>query len=605
MDYLVDVYHPIAQAASLNAIATSNYRLQLSNLIYDALVAGDTAALSVLRPEYEAYIPIAEQTQAIAELLRGMRPKILEIPIVDCSKPGDTPPPPAPPPAPQDSDSDLPNIIVQGERIRPDGAGPTVITPPDVPRRPTGPAPETDGDLADIIVEGQRADGSGGGARPPAEPKLPPPPLARPQFERVREVRIHDRFCSAVERNDFITNVYNPAAAAALANAQTAQTHQAKLNDLFTRYMRANSEYWGAVRTERDAYEAIAREALAESQTLNGLYPKIMAVPVVDCERRTETATPPAQTPAVPAQDVEPETTPTPQPNAEVPVPTPTPADKPKKPCPPKKTEGRDPITVGPNGKVGSGARLKSKLGGMALGALAGAAGLGGGGGGGGDGPDLWTCKIKDSEYTIFNDPASGLSIGVAAKAVKGGKTVVFTKIFKAPDKGTFQAAFLERPSTGQTIAPSDIGPCDLWGEWKLTVSWTKTTYVDGQLVKQESGGWSEGGLFRIPGMLSKVDEPDGLWKRMGFSNASNGAREMGAIFDVQPNGEPLTYVVHVTRPKGDPVTTVPFILTLTQGPDGKIAVTKAEEEPCPEEKTGSDVATQPLPNGGGALSAP
>ena len=26
----------------------------------------------------------------------------------------------------------------------------------------------------------------------------------------------------------------------------------------------------------------------------------------------------------------------------------------------------------------------------------------------------------------------------------------------------------------------------------------------------------------------SKVDAPDGLWKRMGFSNASNGAREMG-----------------------------------------------------------------------------
>ncbi|MCF8506694.1 MAG: hypothetical protein K9G59_17435 [Caulobacter sp.] len=258
-------------------------------------------------------------------------------------------------------------------------------------------------------------------------------------------------------------------------------------------------------------------------------------------------------------------------------------ASTPKKPCPPK--QGRDPIIVGPNNKVGSGAQLRSKVTGMATGALLGALGVGGGGGGGSDGPDLWTCKIKDSEYTIFEDPVTGVSLGVAAKTVKGGKTVLFSKIMKSPDKGTFQTAFLERPSTGETIAPSDVGPCDLWGEWKLTVSWTRSTYVDGQLVSQESGGWSEGGRFRIPGMLSKVDAPDGLWKRMGFSNASNGAREMGAIFNVQPGGEPLTLVVHVTRPKGDPVTTVPFVLTLTQGPDGKIAVTKAAEGPCPPDE--------------------
>lgn len=269
-----------------------------------------------------------------------------------------------------------------------------------------------------------------------------------------------------------------------------------------------------------------------------------------------------------------------------------TPALQPE-PCPPKL--GRDPITVGPNSKVGSGAQLRSKIGGMATGALMGALGVGGGGGGS-DGPDLWTCKIKDSEYTVFNDPVTGVSLGVAARTVKGGKTVLFAKIMKSPDKGTFQTAFLERPSTGETIAPSDVGPCDLWGEWKLTVSWTRSTYVDGQLVSQESGGWSEGGRFRIPGMLSKVDAPDGLWKRMGFSNASNGAREMGAIFDVQPGGEPLTLVVHVTRPKGDPVTTVPFVLTLTQGADGKIAVAKAAEAPCPEDSlpVGPPVALSP-----------
>jgi hypothetical protein len=134
-------------------------------------------------------------------------------------------------------------------------------------------------------------------------------------------------------------------------------------------------------------------------------------------------------------------------------------------------------------------------------------------------------------------------------------------------------------------MAPSDIGPCDLWGEWKLTVSWTRTTYVNGQMVDRQSGGWSEGGFFKIPGVLSPTAAPDGFWKQMGFSSAQMGAREMGMIFDVPPGGGPLTFVIHVTRPKGDPVTTVPFVLTMTEGEGGVFTFTKAEEEPCPEEE--------------------
>lgn len=411
-------------------------------------------------------------------------------------------------------------------------------------------------------------------ARPDGpEPRDDGPPLSRPPLEHLPDLALPASFCSETERVRFMTEVYNPAAAAALSNARIAQDHQAKLNALFTETMRANSPHWAAVRAERDAFEPIGAETTVRAEALRQLYSAILAVPIVPCPEDTlRTATGPgAEEPPTEAVAVN--------------SPTTTRARTPKEDCPPK--QGRDPIIVGPNSKVGSGAQLRSKVGGMALGALAGALGAGGGGGGGrgSDGPQLWTCKIKDSEYTVFNDPVTGVSLGVAARSAKGGKMVLFSKIMKSPDRGTFQTAFLERPSTGQTIAPSDVGPCDLWGEWKLTVSWTRSTYVDGQLVSQESGGWSEGGLFRIPGMLSKVDAPDGLWKRMGFSNASNGAREMGAIFDVQPGGEPLTLVVHVTRPKGDPVTTVPFILSLTQGADGKIAVTKAKEEDCPEDE--------------------
>ena len=207
----------------------------------------------------------------------------------------------------------------------------------------------------------------------------------------------------------------------------------------------------------------------------------------------------------------------------------------------------------------------------------------------------------------MFDDPVTGVSLKVGAKRAKGGKLVIFSGIARSPDKGTFQTAFLERPSTGETMAPSDVGPCDLWGEWKLTVSWTKDTHVNGEHVDHQEGGWSETGRFSSPGSLSKVDAPDGLWKRMGFSNASNGAREIGMIFDVAPGNGPLTFVIHVPRPKGDPVMTVPFVLTLTEGPGGKIAFTRAEDPPCPPETrlASTVVSTDAGPPGTGQPAEP
>lgn len=765
--YLVEVYHPAADAASKNALKTLAYRKLLADRIYEATMTRDGATGEALKREYEAFKPIADEADALQRRMMRMRDEILKIPLVDCTKPG----------------------------------RPRVALAP----------PATDGSGLEEITVTAGPIREGG-------PRLPPPSLNRPQFERVREFTIPSKFCSAFERNDFLNNVYNPATAAALANARTAQAHQAMLNALFTEHMKANSPHWAAVRAERDAYETITNEALAKSGALNDLYPRIMAVPIVPCGDTPPP--PPVTTPAPPAPPVTdgpaggttelggvifpeidlrtlprdfcqgeqqwaedsadkamrtveeneqrlreyraeleeelryymghpdkarlaagvrsrlealkdivariardraaveayreairkvgrycpeptqppadgPRVSPPPAPAMEgfiLPPPPKDPCDLktmvkyrralddaydaiedayddledyyfmrqrlwltsgvpwaegerervirqldeyedqldeiedrfdrmafgPQRlyrlcpppveetvPCPPK--QARDPINVGPNSKVGSGARLRAKVGGMALGALAGALG-GGGGGGGSDGPDLWTCKIKESEYTVFDDPATGVSLRVGAKRAKGGKVVIFSEIAKSPDKGTFQTAFLENPMTGETQAPGDVGPCDLWGEWKLTVSWTKTTYVDGQMVSRETGGWQKTGKFSIPGTLSKVDAPDGLWKRMGFSNASNGAREMGMIFDVPPGGGPLTFVIHVTRPRGDPVTTVPFVLTMTEGPSG-FAFIKAEDPPCPPETIaiadGPRTGEAPLPPPEPALPPP
>ncbi len=262
---------------------------------------------------------------------------------------------------------------------------------------------------------------------------------------------------------------------------------------------------------------------------------------------------------------------------------------------PGKKVCGKkpQPIIVGSNGKVGSGARAKGK----ALSTLGGLAGgfLGGGGGGGGgkgkDGPPLVKCKIKDKEMTVFTDPGTGISLKVGAK--QAGDTVnVFAEVAKSPDNGTFQTAYMSPPGDDPQV-PRDVGICGLWGEWSLTVSWTKTTYVDGQKVSEERGGYSKAGNFNIPGTVSSDAAPAGLWKQMGFSNASHGARGIAMRYKTPAAfaaGQPVGMVIHVTRPGEDPVTTVPFNLLMTRTPNG-FQFQQAPDEECPEEPAGPLVA--------------
>ncbi|MGE0667793.1 MAG: hypothetical protein AB7O49_14660 [Sphingomonadales bacterium] len=254
------------------------------------------------------------------------------------------------------------------------------------------------------------------------------------------------------------------------------------------------------------------------------------------------------------------------------------------------------PIIVGSNGKVGSGARAKGK----ALSTLSGLAGgfLGGGGGGGGkgkDGPPLVKCKIKDKEMTLFTDPGTGISMKVGAKQT--GDTInVFAEVAKSPDNGTFQAAYMTPPGESPQV-PQDVGICGLWGEWSLTVSWTKTTYVNGQKVSEESGGYSKAGNFSIPGTVSSDAAPAGLWKQMGFSNASHGAKGIAMQYKAPAAlaaGKPVDMVIHVTRPGEDPVTTVPFVLKMSKVADN-FMFEQAPDEPCPEDG-GPQMATDDGP---------
>jgi hypothetical protein len=424
-------------------------------------------------------------------------------------------------------------------------------------------------------------------------PKLPAPDLARPSLLPVAALQPPASFCDEFARVAYMNEVYTPAAKASLANAQTATAHLGKLGGMFTDYMQnEGGSGWAAVRQEQAAYGPIAEAATAESTAINALYQQILAIPIVPCGEPTRIATgdpaPPSGAPVSEGVGV-------------IPARGPVQVVGGKKPCPPKTP--RKPIVVGPNNRVGSGAQLTKKLGGMLVGGLLGAAGVGGGGGGGG-GPQLYTCRIKDSEMTLFTHP-SGLALRVGAKRGKGDTVNIFADIAKSPDKGTFQAALLETPDGGKVQSPSDAGPCDLWGDWQLTVSWTKTTYVDGQMVSQESGGWSEGGKFSLPGMLTKSG-PQPMWASMGFSSASHGARKAFMKFSVPQGGGPLTFVTYITQPGGDPVMAVPFVMTMAETAPGVFTFTEGEAKPdCPEPLTGTTVSTTGSPPEDGTKPRP
>ena len=223
--------------------------------------------------------------------------------------------------------------------------------------------------------------------------------------------------------------------------------------------------------------------------------------------------------------------------------------------------EASQPIVVGPNDQVGSGAQLRQQV----LGAAAGALGLGGGDR---DGPTLARCRVDTGRMQSFNDPQSGVTLKVSAQR-SGEALTIFALIDRSPDKGTFQSVFLETRQ-GQRQAPGDADICRLYGKWSLSVSWSRSTYRDGGLVNRESGAWS--GQGDIPGFGVQASVPDGLWRRWGFSNASGGVQTSKFVFPVAPPalGRGQTgVVVHITRPGQNPVTTAPFVLRVLEGPQG------------------------------------
>jgi hypothetical protein len=247
--------------------------------------------------------------------------------------------------------------------------------------------------------------------------------------------------------------------------------------------------------------------------------------------------------------------------------------------------EAATPLKVGTNGEVGTGARSMQKASEMVTGALGSAlggfgrgGGLMGGGGGSmmgapspgrssGDQPLTVKDPFPAAGRRIFTDPATGTQIAVGGQMTPQGLLVTST-ILNSPDDGTFEDVHLQSPD-GQNAGPTEYYIYELYRDWTLNVWWTRDTFVNGQHVKHEQGGWSTSGrdvlgTFRVPA------EGDGIWKRLGFSNAAKGISSLGTLFPVAPEalqGKSFNLVIHITRPGQEIVTTVPFVLNMPQGP--------------------------------------
>lgn len=250
-----------------------------------------------------------------------------------------------------------------------------------------------------------------------------------------------------------------------------------------------------------------------------------------------------------------------------------------KETCPPTPF---GPIKIGPQLKFGSGASNTAKD--VAKGVLGGLIGgiLGGGGGGGGpsgmgetaDRPPLDTNPFR--KMNTFTDSNTGTAICLAGKQTEKG-VLIATGVEKGDGKPTIHSITLHRDDDCSIMMPDKYFLYELWANWWISVSWTRTTYVDNQAVKRESGGWSSSGSELIGRGVFAADQAgeDSVWKHFGFDRATGGAKTVGAEFQNLAKGGvvklPDKAVVHITQPDKDPVTTVPFVFRVSQKTEGML----------------------------------
>jgi len=202
---------------------------------------------------------------------------------------------------------------------------------------------------------------------------------------------------------------------------------------------------------------------------------------------------------------------------------------------------------------------------------------FGGGSRGGSDGPSL-PSRPPYPEQTLTNNDGK-TKINLSGAADKDACQLVIG-VKESPGNGAPHWIVLQ-DKQGNVIQPTGIQVYqiwEVWGGWKLTVSWTKSYFEDGRLVKRESGGWSTGWVNFVERYKTPVEVP-AIWKDFG-GKPFESIRGVIADFKFPEGFNPADWnlVAHVTTKDGASILTQPFVASMTAGNRGVLSFTQREQ---------------------------
>ncbi|EAU53786.1 hypothetical protein [Mariprofundus ferrooxydans] len=219
--------------------------------------------------------------------------------------------------------------------------------------------------------------------------------------------------------------------------------------------------------------------------------------------------------------------------------------------------------------------KVKSAAGDVAKGAL----GMFGGGNpfGGNSGPRM-TPRPK-GDWMKISDAASGITIQLNGWLYqpknRAGEIRIAQEISRSPDQGAPHMMVLQNRD-GRILRPVGYMIFELWAHWKLTITITRETYIDGQLVDRsvtrESTQWKEL-LERYKAILNAP----GIWERFGLPPFGK-LKGVIARFPLPDHFDPKQWslvtqdTAKATMFGREVIKTVPFVFGLGFGEKGRLS---------------------------------
>lgn len=220
--------------------------------------------------------------------------------------------------------------------------------------------------------------------------------------------------------------------------------------------------------------------------------------------------------------------------------------------------------------------KAASAIGNFAKGALGGMLGGGGMFGGlGGSGGQSGTRLVKKPKGPWYKSSTGNTAVEIGGWAYrprskkKKPEIRIAQRIKDSPDKGGPHMMILQNRD-GQILRPTGYMIFEVWRYWKLTITITRDTWVNGahtsHSVSRESTQWSE-----LAERYRKVMEAPGIWEQFGVAPFGK-IRGVIAQFPLPEHFNPAewTLVKHDTSKATvngkEMIKTVPFVVSVGQG---------------------------------------